>query len=579
MRTLGPFLSACAQLHPKVNIKQIVISLIDRLAAYAAREAENDSPEEIRRQEEEAGKRLAEKTREMRLTGQSAGPSSVWDEVKAEGEAKPVADKMEEPKPARRTNGVASSGVPPPTVEQSGFGLPAADPNNAAAPNISTHSSAEPTFSGLPEGMEDNAWALEDHGSQGDTEATTGGVSGSGYESTDATSDADGAGHEQEMRTDAFPSKAPQGSSSPQPAESETAAQSSEAQPQPSETAQGDAVPTESPVQNGDAPPTQLVEKAPEQAVRKFRGIPEDVKLFEVFWEQIVQLIRARPDLSIQDITALLVSLVNLSLSCYPDQLEYVDQVLGFARDKVGEFDQSPDLHSAATISNLNALLLSPINSYLTVLTLLALPHYQALLLAQPYSTRKSIGHAVVMSVLKNETVMSTPEDVNGVLELCHTLVHDQKDAALGGGLGSGSMGMGGIGYGPGGAGGAGAGAYGHHHPPDPRYAGHGPPMYASGGGGGGMGAGQGRGMSRHQMAQYDLEEMAEEQGWMARMVHLFRADDLETQFSVSVRAKTQSLPLLLADADALRGIALIRVPACLHAASSNGEETLCGRR
>ena len=49
-------------------------------------------------------------------------------------------------------------------------------------------------------------------------------------------------------------------------------------------------------------------------------------------------LLQARPDLSIQDITALLVSLANLSLSCYPDRLEYVDQVLGFAREKVKEF-------------------------------------------------------------------------------------------------------------------------------------------------------------------------------------------------------------------------------------------------
>lgn len=61
--TLGPFLSATAQLHPKVNIKQIVIALIDRLAAYAAREAENEDPEETKRQEEAAARRLAEKVK------------------------------------------------------------------------------------------------------------------------------------------------------------------------------------------------------------------------------------------------------------------------------------------------------------------------------------------------------------------------------------------------------------------------------------------------------------------------------------------------------------------------------------
>ena len=29
-------------------------------------------------------------------------------------------------------------------------------------------------------------------------------------------------------------------------------------------------------------------------AVRKFRGIPESVKLFEVFWQQVVELIKVR---------------------------------------------------------------------------------------------------------------------------------------------------------------------------------------------------------------------------------------------------------------------------------------------
>jgi vacuolar protein sorting-associated protein 35 len=66
LRTLTPFLSACAQLHPKVNIKSIVIALVDRLAAYAAREAESESPEERKRQEEAASKRLAERVKDKR---------------------------------------------------------------------------------------------------------------------------------------------------------------------------------------------------------------------------------------------------------------------------------------------------------------------------------------------------------------------------------------------------------------------------------------------------------------------------------------------------------------------------------
>ncbi|KAF5361669.1 hypothetical protein D9758_007282 [Tetrapyrgos nigripes] len=141
----------------------------------------------------------------------------------------------------------------------------------------------------------------------------------------------------------------------------------------------------------------------------------------------------SRPDLSIQDITALFVSLTNLSLSCYPDRLEYVDQVLGYAAEKLKEFTDSPDLHAQQTTSNLAALLVAPINSYQSVLTLLAIPNYVPLLSKQLFSTRRSIAHSIISSVLKNETVIEAPEDVDGVLELCHVLIKDQSDSATGG--------------------------------------------------------------------------------------------------------------------------------------------------
>lgn len=101
--TLSPFLSATALLHPRVNIKQIVIALIDRLASYAAREAENESREEKKRSEEEAAKRLAAAVKARKYGGtveeitqavQQAG-ADVWgkgDEEEKGAEAEPVAE-------------------------------------------------------------------------------------------------------------------------------------------------------------------------------------------------------------------------------------------------------------------------------------------------------------------------------------------------------------------------------------------------------------------------------------------------------------------------------------------------------
>lgn len=204
LHTLGPFLSATALLHPKVNIKQIVIALIDRLASYAAREAENEDPEETRRQEEAAAKRLAERVKSQKARA--------------------------------KENGLRSPGQ---TASHIG-------------------------------GVEVEGWG--------------------GYD------------------------VAVTSPTSPPAASSSVPATPSVVTSEGAVTLQSDGT------------------------VKRFRGIPEDVKLFEVFWHQVVELIRARPDLSIQDITALLVSLTNLSLSCYPDRLEYVDQILAFASEKVAEF-------------------------------------------------------------------------------------------------------------------------------------------------------------------------------------------------------------------------------------------------
>lgn len=86
------------------------------------------------------------------------------------------------------------------------------------------------------------------------------------------------------------------------------------------------------------------------------------------------------------------------------------------------------------------------------------------------------LAHAIVSSVLKNETVVEDPEDVHGILELCQVLIREQPDAA---------------------------------------------PLPPGSGG------------RRGTFGVSEREDVAEEQGWIARMVHLFRSDSLGTQFEV----------------------------------------------
>ncbi|KAI9310748.1 vacuolar protein sorting-associated protein 35 [Dichotomocladium elegans] len=322
LRTLQPFLSATAQLHPRVNIKHIIIALIDRLAAFAARESEADTSLEKRRQKEDEARLLQ------------------------------VAKKRNQP--------LDTTGDHP---------------------------------------------SLDDEHGDGEPSSVDGGAS----------------------------------------------------------------------------------EGQTEEEGCIIKGIPQDVELFVVFWAQIVELVKARPDLSIQDLTALLVSLTKLSLSCYPSRLQYVDQILAYAKDKVIELADSADLHSKVTEANLLALLLAPINSYTSVLTLLALSNYHSLLTLRPYNTRRAVAHAIVSSILKNETTVSAPEDVHDILELCEVLLRDQKDMPTGAVPAS--------------------------------------PIYP--------------GVVRGRIGM-EQEDLAEEQGWMARLVHLFVSENDDTQFLLLSAARKQ---------------------------------------
>ena len=49
LATLNNFLSACGQLHPMVNVKNVIIALIDRLALFAQRNPDSGGgiPSEI----------------------------------------------------------------------------------------------------------------------------------------------------------------------------------------------------------------------------------------------------------------------------------------------------------------------------------------------------------------------------------------------------------------------------------------------------------------------------------------------------------------------------------------------------
>lgn len=198
---------------------------------------------------------------------------------------------------------------------------------------------------------------------------------------------------------------------------------------------------------------------------------PKSVPLYEIFFGQVKNLVEAQ-HLPIQDVIALLVSLCNLALNIYPERLDYVNQVMEYATSKTREHMNSADLHSPAAQQSLLALLQAPLTRYVSIFTALSLPTYVPLFQAQTYPTRRAVAGGVARALLSHQTKISTADQLENVLEVLTVLIKEGTQAPQG-------------------------------YPGAP------------------------------QRRAVETDETIEEQGWLARIIHLLQASDNDTQFKL----------------------------------------------
>ncbi|CAD6446536.1 5d568599-0c93-4b64-95fa-10274b311fb1 [Sclerotinia trifoliorum] len=337
LHTLDQFLAAVSRLNPHVNMKVIVIAMMDRLSAYAARESELSSAGDREKAEQEAVAKLLETTR--------LNKESQAGESKPESTTAPEASKANGDRPSTETNGASTDSKSREQID---------DSLSVAPTEVETQSVAET-------------------------------------------------------------------------------------------------------IVNDDANNRQ-------------NAVPENIKLYEIFFDQVMHLV-ASQRLSVQDTLALLVSLVNLALKVHPDRLDYVDQVLNYASDRVRAYANTPELHSPEAQKNILNLLLTPITSYASIFTALSLPTYIPLLQLQIYPTRRAVAGELARTLQANSTKISTVVSLEGVLEVLKVLIKEGSQS---------------------------------------------PANYV--------------GVQRKSV---ETDETIEEQGWLARIVHLIHSDDNDTQFKL----------------------------------------------
>lgn len=147
--------------------------------------------------------------------------------------------------------------------------------------------------------------------------------------------------------------------------------------------------------------------------------------------------------------------------------------MLQYATKTATEHYDSADFHSAPAQSSILNLLLAPLQSYVSIFTALSLPNYIPFFAAQSYSTRRAVAGEVARNIMRNKILITSPENLDNVLQILRVLIREGMQQPSG-------------------------------------YPG-----------------------AQSQRRGGETEETIEEQGWLARIVHLVQGPDNDTQLKV----------------------------------------------
>uniref|UniRef100_A0A8C8HB48 Vacuolar protein sorting-associated protein 35 n=1 Tax=Oncorhynchus tshawytscha TaxID=74940 RepID=A0A8C8HB48_ONCTS len=157
-------------------------------------------------------------------------------------------------------------------------------------------------------------------------------------------------------------------------------------------------------------------------------GIPAEIKLFDIFSQQVATVIQSRQDMPSEDVVSLQVSLINLAMKCYPDRVDYVDKVLESTVEIFNKLNLEHIATSSAVSKELTRLLKIPVDTYNNILTVLQLKHFPPLFEYFDYESRKSMSCYVLSNTLDYNTTIISQEQVDAILSLVSTLIQDQPD-------------------------------------------------------------------------------------------------------------------------------------------------------
>lgn len=156
-------------------------------------------------------------------------------------------------------------------------------------------------------------------------------------------------------------------------------------------------------------------------------GIPETVKIFNIFTTYVAKLIQNQTAMELKDILSLQVALLNFAIKCYPERLDYVDHVLHFCSQLLSKLGTRK--LDRAGVKHIVQLLLLPLDSYKNILVVLDLTNYADLMGFLDHATRKTVALSIVRNMTENNTMVNDPDKVTKLYSFVAPLIKDEEDA------------------------------------------------------------------------------------------------------------------------------------------------------
>eukprot|EP01094_Clydonella_sp_ATCC50884_P006271 TRINITY_DN1533_c0_g1_i1.p1 TRINITY_DN1533_c0_g1~~TRINITY_DN1533_c0_g1_i1.p1 ORF type:complete len:793 (+),score=389.42 TRINITY_DN1533_c0_g1_i1:139-2517(+) len=173
-----------------------------------------------------------------------------------------------------------------------------------------------------------------------------------------------------------------------------------------------------------------LINRLAQYSQRQPSGMPSDLNVFDVFFEQFQELTASQSSMPLEHVLQLQAALMNLSMSCYPSNLDNVDKVLLLCSETLEKFKDSAQLTKHVVVKETTNILTLPLDTYKNVITVLKLQNYSRVMAYLTYTTRKRVSKVIAENARDNNTRLENQEQVERLFDVISPLLADDEDAS-----------------------------------------------------------------------------------------------------------------------------------------------------